>query len=89
MISFVFFEYMEVLLRLFVIVFRIGVFNWFLLFIVNGFIVIMFFNEFFILFECLVVVNGYFLLMGDFNFYVDDCIDSLVFRFLDLFDFII
>ena len=46
----------------------------------------MFFNEFPILLERLVVASGHLLLTGDFNYHVDDCTDSLASRFLDLLD---
>ena len=84
--SFVSFEYLEVLLRTPATAFRIGVLYGPPPSTENGFTASMFFNEFPILLERLAVASGHLLLTGDFNFHVDDRIDSLASRFLDLLD---
>ena len=84
--SFESFEYMEVLLRTPATVLRIGVLYRPPPSTENGLTATMFFNEFPILLERLVVASGHLLLTGDFNYNVDDRSDSLASRFLDLLD---
>ena len=85
-ITFLSFEYMEVLLRTPTTVLRIGVLYRPPPSTENGLTATMFFNEFPILLERLAVSSGHLLLTGDFNFHVDDRTDSLASRFLDLLD---
>lgn len=88
MVDFKSFEVYEVVLKLF------GNYNLrlvniycFLLFIVNGFSVVLFFEEFFIYFEYLNLVVGFLLMFGDFNFYVDWLNDFDLRWFMSILDF--
>lgn len=80
------FEYMETLIRSPSTVLRIGVVYRPPPSAENGLTVNMFFDEFADLFERLAVSSGKLVLLGDFNFHVDDPTNPQAARFLDLLD---
>ena len=84
--SFLSFEYTDVLLRTPTTVLRIGVLYRPPPSTGNGLTATMSFNEFPILLKRLAVTSGRLLLVGDFNFHVDDRTNSLASMFLDLLD---
>ena len=80
------FEFMEALIRSPSTVLRIGVVYRPPPSVENGLTVNMIFNEFADLLERLAVSSGKLLLLGDFNFHVDDLANPQTARFLDLLD---
>ena len=84
--SFLSFEYTDVLLRTPTTVLRIGVLYRPPPSTENGLTATMSFNEFPILLKRLAVASVRLLLVGDFNFHVDDRTNSLASKFLDLLD---
>lgn len=82
----IFFEVMEVEKVNCYIVFIFIVYC-FLLLIVNYFFISFFMNEFFFFLESCIIKIGLFLIVGDFNFYVDDIFDVVVVNFLGLLEF--
>lgn len=80
---FKFFEFKEVLFYCFLFIICIIVIYCFLIFVKNGFIYVVFFDDFFLLLERLVFFIGCFFLVGDFNFYVNDLFDNIVNKFFD------
>lgn len=77
---------MEVLFYMSLLIMCIVVVYCFLLFFINGLILFLFFMEFFLFLELMVFFLGKLLIVGDFNFVVNNGNDGVVFNFFDFFN---